>query len=276
MLRLAPSGFPARVALVVAHPGHELRLHGWLELARPDVFVLTDGSGRCGRSRIESTTRLIERAGCRRGAIYGRMSDLALYSAVLTEHVELFLNLADELAAAFVAGEYDWVVGDAAEGAILAHDLWRAIIDTAITLAEGRLGRPLANLDFPIDGPPNDCPEELRPKSLWLELEEHALTRKLRAALDYPELAKEVHVALQTLGRDAFRDECLRPVARLWQAGEWSTAPEYERHGEQQVAAGHYPEVVRYEQTVLPIVRALRLHAQCAEHRLRAERLQVA
>lgn len=32
-----------RAALVVAHPGHELRVYGWLEQARPRVFVLTDG-----------------------------------------------------------------------------------------------------------------------------------------------------------------------------------------------------------------------------------------
>src|SRR5207302_1404403 len=30
-------------ALLVAHPGHELRVHGWLERERPLVFVLTDG-----------------------------------------------------------------------------------------------------------------------------------------------------------------------------------------------------------------------------------------
>src|SRR4030095_641561 len=29
-----------RAALVSAHPGHELRVHGWLEIARPLVFVL--------------------------------------------------------------------------------------------------------------------------------------------------------------------------------------------------------------------------------------------
>jgi hypothetical protein len=27
-------------ALVIGHPGHELRVHGWMEHARPQVFVL--------------------------------------------------------------------------------------------------------------------------------------------------------------------------------------------------------------------------------------------
>ena len=40
-------------ALVIAHPGHELRIHHWLERARPVTFVLTDGSGHTDHSRIE-------------------------------------------------------------------------------------------------------------------------------------------------------------------------------------------------------------------------------
>jgi hypothetical protein len=44
-----------RALLVVAHPGHELRLFGWLSYARADVLVLTDGSGRSARPRINGT-----------------------------------------------------------------------------------------------------------------------------------------------------------------------------------------------------------------------------
>jgi len=36
-----------------------------------------------------------------------------------------------------------------------------------------------------------------------------------------------------------------------------SVSPRYELHGEQQVAAGVYSQVVRYQQHVLPILRAL-------------------
>ena len=37
-------GLDDRVALIVGHPGHELRVHAWLGLARPVVSVLTDGT----------------------------------------------------------------------------------------------------------------------------------------------------------------------------------------------------------------------------------------
>jgi hypothetical protein len=54
----------------VAHPGHELRVFGWLHAARPRVFVLTDGSGRTGRSRLPSTTRILREAGAEPASIY--------------------------------------------------------------------------------------------------------------------------------------------------------------------------------------------------------------
>jgi hypothetical protein len=60
---------PGPAALVIAHPGHELRVHGWLEWARPTVFVLTDGSGQGSHGRLASSARLIERSGGRTGSV---------------------------------------------------------------------------------------------------------------------------------------------------------------------------------------------------------------
>src|SRR5260221_8686768 len=51
-----------RPALIIAHPGHELRVHRWLEKTRPLVLVLTDGSGRTAQSRLASTTRILKQA----------------------------------------------------------------------------------------------------------------------------------------------------------------------------------------------------------------------
>src|SRR5690348_480507 len=65
-----------RAALVVAHPGHELRVHGWMELAHPIVSVLTDGSGHTGQSRLSSTTSLLAQSGARPGSMYGRFRDV--------------------------------------------------------------------------------------------------------------------------------------------------------------------------------------------------------
>src|SRR5713226_6308483 len=100
-----------RAALVVAHPGHELRVHHWLERARPLVLVLTDGSGHTDCSRIHKTTALLERTGAVSGRIYGRLSDRDLYRAILSGDADLFIGLADEIASILDREGVEYVVG---------------------------------------------------------------------------------------------------------------------------------------------------------------------
>src|SRR5438552_2599971 len=103
-------------ALVISHPGHELRIHHWLELAKPRVFVLTDGSGLAGKPRLASTADVLCRAGAKPGGIFGRLTDRALYAAILDRDHELFASLAMELADLLDEEGVDFVVSDAAEG----------------------------------------------------------------------------------------------------------------------------------------------------------------
>src|SRR4051812_39680541 len=79
-----------RAALMIAHPGHELAVHGWLERARPQVFVLTDGSGRSGVPRLESTAKVLESARATRGSVFGRMPEQAVYRALLGGDTGMF------------------------------------------------------------------------------------------------------------------------------------------------------------------------------------------
>src|ERR1700733_13075391 len=58
-----------RPAVFVGHPGHELRVLGWLAETRPRVHVLTDGSGASGCSRLPSTSRLLDRIEACRGEV---------------------------------------------------------------------------------------------------------------------------------------------------------------------------------------------------------------
>src|SRR5260370_31071798 len=111
-----------RAALVVAHPGHELGVHGWMELARPVACVFTDGSGHTGQSRLGSTTRLLTKACAQPGPIYGRFADVDVYEAILHKDVGLFLELAEELAQILVRDEIHYVVGDPIEGYNPTHE----------------------------------------------------------------------------------------------------------------------------------------------------------
>jgi hypothetical protein len=187
----------ARAALVVAHPSHELRVHGWLEQAKPYVCVLTDGAGRSGEPRLSRTTEVLSRCGATQGTIYGRLTDLQVYAAILDGDAKLFEDLVEELAQMFVAEKIDYVVGDAAEGYSVTHDICRIMIDAAINLAEREQGHRVANFDFLAVGPPDECPAELREEAIWLRLDDDAFAGKVKAALAYtPKLAADVEAAL--------------------------------------------------------------------------------
>jgi hypothetical protein len=186
--------FPAApAALIVAHPGHEIRLHGWLELARPRVFILTDGSGRASHSRLGATTAYLSEYGVEPSGLYGRFTDREVYLALLARNYSFFLRLADELADSFLREGIGYVSGDAAEGYNSTHDTCRLLINTAVEMA-GRAGTgSIRNFDFPVVNRPDYCPAGERARMIRLELDGEQFRRKISSARKYyPELAAEV------------------------------------------------------------------------------------
>jgi len=248
-----------RTILVIAHPGHELRVHGWLETTRPDVWVLTDGSGRTGRSRIDSTTRVLAAAAAAPGPVYGQMTDVDLYNAVLNLEHRPFMNLVDQLAAALLRDNVDYIAGDAEEGYNPAHDICRLVINAATNLVELRTDKKIRSYDFTLVDAPGRCADEQRPDALWLNLDDAAFERKLSAARNYPELQAEVEAALSATEAANFRVECLRPVNSHTRI-PFADRPFYEEYGERQVQAGHYANVLRYREHMLPLAAALEAH----------------
>jgi hypothetical protein len=244
-----------RAILVIAHPGHELRVHGWLEATSPAVWILTDGSGHTGRSRIGSTTRVLEQTGAVPGPVYGFMTDADLYNAVLGFDYRPFIDLVDQLAAVILDAQVDCIAGDAEEGYNPGHDTCRLIINAAVKLAERKSRNRIRNYDFMLIGPPDQCAEDLRDHSLWLQLDDEAFARKLSAARNYPELQAEVAKALNGAGQ--FRVECLRPVNSHAIRSLADEPPYYELYGEKQVRSGYYKQVLRYSEHMLPLIKAL-------------------
>ena len=183
-----------RAALVVAHPSHELRVHGWLEQTKPYVCVLTDGGGRAGEARLSRTSEVLARAGATTGRIYGQLTDLQLYSAILKQDADLFARIVEELSDAFVEERIDYVVGDAAEGYSVAHDICRIMIGAAVELAYRRHRHEVANFDFLVVGSPDDSSNA---EAIVLQLDDATFIRKVRAAQTYStKLAADVEAAI--------------------------------------------------------------------------------
>jgi hypothetical protein len=250
-----------RTALVVGHPGHELLVHGWLELTHPVVFVFTDGSGRSNQSRLASTTKVLNQTGAKCGSVYGRLTDAAGYAAILNHEFDLFVELARELCTALVAARIDHVAGDAFEGYNPMHDVCRLVINAAVTVARRLRGHHVANLEFSLVGQPRDC-HEVTPDGICHRLDDTAFARKMAAAKGYAELAGEVHATLDRTSADALRVERFFPVDSRPAGYGCDNPPFYEQYGEQQVAAGYYHRVLRYNEHIVPLAEALGRYAE--------------
>ena len=254
---------PPPAALIVAHPGHELMVYGWMENARPVYCCLTDGSGGRAQSRLASTARLLEHVGARQGPVYGRFPDQEVYRDLLAGRVEVFADLVEELAQMLIDEGIGAVAGDAAEGINPSHDLCRFLIDGAVALVERRTGRALLNYDFVLDSRPDAAPEAVGRDALWLELDAAAVERKIVAARGYPELRGEVEGALARFGRAAYARECLRPSTTATMLEQFAReAPAYERWGALRVSEGRYRDVLRYREHVLPALSAIERRAR--------------
>ncbi|MEL7060728.1 MAG: hypothetical protein AAGN46_11950 [Acidobacteriota bacterium] len=262
-----PPGASRRSALIVAHPGHELRVHRWLELERPSVFVLTDGSGHAGPGRLGSSQHVIEMGGARCGSVFGRWSDREAYRVIfdhsLDEVREVVLAIVEEL----VALEVELVASDAVEGFNPTHDLCFVIAEAATTIASRRLHRQVRHLVFPLEDAP-DAASSSRQPVVRLELGSEAWRRKLDAARAYAELREEVDRAFTNHALDAFRVEVLSRVPaelslEILTLGDAATT-RYEAFGEQRVAEGKYREVLRLHEHWLPLADALRRWAASA------------
>ena len=248
----------SRAALVVGHPGHELRVYGWLARTRPVVHVLTDGSGSNGVSRLASTSALLEDIGASRGSLYGRMTDREIYAAMLAGDHSRFIALAEELAAALVHTRIDLVAGDAIEGFNPSHDVCRYVMNAAVRLASRACGRAIDCYAFPLDAAPAPCCSGLHGGALRVCLDDQLLERKLQAAHGYVELQPEVQGALARYGTEPFRSEYLYPVDLADPYGwDLERVPAYESYGAQRVRTGAYDQVVTFREHVKPLADAL-------------------
>ena len=249
-----------RPLLVVAHPGHELRVHAWLHRERPGVLVITDGSGRQASGRVARTAAILERAGAAPGRLFGRYSDARLYRALLACDVEFAVGVVEEIVAAVQSWRSRVVVSDALEGFNPGHDLCAACVDVAAAVLARRHGHDVSRLDFLLDGVELGGSRPRRRDEVVIRVDPTALAQKLRDVREYEEIALDVGSLLARHGEDALHDEVLRPVAGSRALREPPEPPGYERVGEQRRAAGHYSEVIRRREHFLPLVRALHRH----------------
>lgn len=249
-----------RPAVIAGHPGHELKILGWLADKRPRVHVLTDGSGGTGSPRLAATSELLNRMGARVGEVFGPLSDADIYRAILEQEIPLFCSIVDRLATSLADHGVDFVAADGAEGFNPTHDLCRQITNAAIYLAQRMTGGTIANYEFFLTEWDLDGTVTHDGRCWHLRLADGLLRLKLDAAREYAGLREEVEQAIALKGEEYFRVECFRKATRPFLEYRRGYRPYYEQLGEQRVAAGKYSSAIRYEVHMAPLLRGIRDH----------------
>lgn len=271
-MRSAPG---ERSLLVISHPGHELRLCGWIDQVQPLICILTDGSGGNSTPRLGKTLDILHSLGAETGPVCGELSDRRVYEEIRHHRFDLFDTLCERLANLIVDRDIDTVVSDAMEGYNPTHDLCDVMVRAAVAVANGKKNRTTRHYTFPLMGDPCKPPVNGRmggrdgqaaPRATWrtVELTPSQFKRKLEMMRSYADnaggkLREEVEDAFRTYGEYAFAREYLFAAneSRQLEPDFAQAKPFYETYGEKQVAAGRYSSVIRFHEHILPLVNRL-------------------
>jgi hypothetical protein len=242
-----------RFVHIMAHPGHELLLHHWMERTRPVVVALTDGSAARGVDRRASSERTIRLAGAEVGPFFGAASDRDWYDAILAGDLRPFRRTSERIAQLCIERDIAMLMVDPVEFFNPVHDLCAAIGQhVAFTLK--RQGASPRLFDYEIE---QRGARRVAPK--WtLGLDAGAIDRKLAAAAQYRELAEEVERVRRKSDPAVYSVERIFEVdpGALWPL-TLDAEPFYEHVGRQRVANGTYRQLITYQDHVRPLAVAL-------------------
>jgi len=256
-----------KIAFVVAHPGHELRLAHWFVVTKPFLFIIAKGSRSAySEARIQASRNMATELGAVPVEPFGSVYDRVLYDWILSGNSSSFGVLADELRQAFVARGVSLVVTDAWQNYNPVHDLTHLLARVAAAEAGKQLRRPVEVLDYPVvQGALARAPRGM--ERIRIALTEKQVSDKLALIARHPDIADEVSCLVAAAGRDILEIETLhdtRPLTEL--APTVDAPPLYECYGEMRVASGLYIEVLRWSH-MTPIVTSLASRLAAAERR---------
>ncbi|MER8922442.1 hypothetical protein [Mesorhizobium sp. M0802] len=233
--------------LVLAHPGHELRVYHWLECAQPRVYLLTDGSGGRQTARTQYSRHLVKAAGATPGAVFGDIPDAVWYEALLAGETDFFVDVLTKIATDLAGAKNVQFVSDAVDGYNPIHDLAYAY-GQALAGALKRTAKVAQHLCSAA------VPNVAGPIGLEIQLDHAARARKMAAVESYSPLADEANRIVE---RDP---QCFDRERLISQHFDWegSWAPEWEVIGKERVAAGIYRRCITYKDNVQPIAKRLK------------------
>ena len=249
---------PIKSAVIIGHPGHELRIYKFIKTYTPDVYILTDGSGANNKSRINNSIKFLESLGANYIAELNPIPDKSIYNFILKNDFSEINSIKNILKKNVFEKKYNLILGDALEGFNPTHDLCRYLINSIVKdVVNIDSNFSILNYSFDLDAAPNKQ-IDLKENVITLNLMAEELDEKINAGLTYPELQYEVEKALQLFGGKAFNVERFKKVEDYNIISNWNhSIPQYEIYGKSRVLNGSYKEVIEYEKHMKPIAKLL-------------------
>ena len=250
--------FNTKIALILGHPGHELRIFRFLELYKPRVYIFTDGSGSSGHSRVHNTLKIIHQAGATASPVMGRFTDVQFYEILMQQDKDTLAGLMEEIMADMKMHQIDTLAGDAAEGFNPTHDLCRYMINALAGMYRKDTGKFIPNYEFLLEGSPAECPTKMTGEVVRIQLTDEEFGRKRAAAYHYPELQAEIEKVYAAYGATPFMTEYLWPSGPPDEYKTWTTEePYYETWGKRKLESGTYKELIAFHTHLLPLAEFL-------------------
>lgn len=234
--------------LFVAHPGHELRIHGWLRQAKPVLSVLTAGSRSTENpARIEATVATTSRDGLYLDALGGQILDKDFYRLIKVGNVVPFHSWVDQLARQLTHQRARRLVVDGYQLYSITHDVAHGMGRVAAAEASKALGWEIEVLHYPVVPFEIGGAIDFGQPAFAVALSETEFQAKLAAIEAYPDIKAEFDEVVRIEGLDASRTETFfRPPPMSILVQKPQSKPAYEHFGELRVAKGLYQSVLRW------------------------------
>ena len=282
-------------ALSIAHPGHELRLHGFIEQAKPFTFLLADGSGKDIPSLFTNAQDCIYNA---------MMNDLNLspkelasekwmrilylsqkvedspnqyikeeeiINEILEQRTGFFIFYINFLATNFIKWNIDYIVSDPREGYNVLHDICSIVTNLAVKLVKKVKDKKIIQYQYAL----NNKYENIGDDCIHIVLDDLAIERKIKSIVNYhpsvynelssylgEELTEQIKLCSnnKTLVKELLNTadkEIFRNEHLCPFNTEHGEIPYYELNGEKLVATGIYPKVISYKKHIIPLKEQL-------------------
>ncbi len=244
--------------MVFSHPNHELAVLGTILRLRPHIVYLTDGGGE---ARVNQTKQALE-AYEPTSTHFLNHSEQSLYDALLRRDSDFYNALAEQVGMILASVNTEAVYCDAVEFYNPVHDIALPVVRAALA------GNKIPVLEVPLIYQKagsleafelQRVPESLSTQSVWMELSQEELDRKLATVQSgvYQMLFAQLGTAiLEAFPSRAAREQFLKGRSNLP-----APAPEqvlrYEVRGKALMSLGTVKEVITFNAHYAPVFEAL-------------------